>query len=1365
VNGTPQWNGTACEVLQNGKYVTTIPVRAHYEGEQHIPQADQQVRLIRPDGNEYEFHKDYIAGSVIWMAETPGTSISLDQVVTYLPSAANPDVEERVITYLFTDENNIRETYSSEGQLLNISYLNGITETLTYVDERLHRVENSLGNSIAFTYNPDGSVATISEDSGRIWQYAYDAGRLVKVVNPDATEKNYHYENPELDYALTGLTDERSVRYSTFDYYPDGLAMSSYLGAPGMPAEQRIEDVSLIYGDTFNKVINSRGYESKYHFSSDVLQGLLTQYDGPECANCAGGSKSYHYDLEKLNLLGKTAYGQSTTFENHDGNGNPGVVTEAVGTPEQRTTAYTYDSRHQNKVATKTGSSVYPGGNKVTTYRYDDFGNTTSIIINGYRPDGTPVSRTQTFSYSGPYHQLSAIDGPRTDVDDMYVIDYYPDDVSEGYNRGRMRKVTAPLGVPVYDNINYTATGKPASYLAGSNLKFDFTYYPGNDRLETRTLTDLTSGEIRMTHWSYLTTGEVESIAQGYATPEATTLTFEYDDARRLTRVYDGFNNYIEYVLDTEGNVISENIHDQAGILLKALDQSYDAHNRLDISTQANETRNQDFSPDGTLDLEKDGKSVVTDYSYDALRRLTSITQDLGGTDPASANALTQFGYDVQDNLVSVTDPNGGQTSYVYDDLGNLLSLTSTDTGTSVYTHDDAGNVTTMTDARGQVFNYSYDALGRVMLADAPGTSDDISYVYDSCENGAGRLCSVSRDSVTVSYSYSAFGDITSLIQTVATFPSYEQAIAQVSYTYDAAGRIRDMLYPSGNKVTYTYDAAGNVYSVILNDTEKNLVVDAQYYPFGPERLVNRDNGSSIFGYLDQAYRTWIIGNGGYFYDVVYHDENGNPATFYSSEGSKNHSYDALDRLDASTGPYGSRGYGYDSNGNRVTRRTDGMIDNNSYDPDSNRMNTNAGTAVVLDANGSTTSLYGMALNYTADNRLAGITGRADYSYNGLGERAMKGLRAPGTAGTYGFKFKTVYLYDHDGQLLAELGPSGKVKQEYVYLNNELLTTIVYQPGGGEAILNADMDADGAVGVDDYLIWYFNHYNTRDLTRDVNNDGMLDTNDANLVLSCALSGGTATDCMTDSYSRMVYYAHNDHLGTTHMLSDENGVSAWSAVYDPFGQVTVNDDLDGDGRKVTFNQRFPGQYYDAESGLHYNYHRYYDPETGRYITSDPIGLDGGLNTFGYVGQNPIKYIDPTGELFVVGGGVGFVIGGVSGFVGTLVTGGDINSALVAGTVGGMAGAYIGATGGIGIVQAGILGSTTNITGQVISNNTDDDMCNNSDINWGSVIGSGLGGMLTVGLTGWMTGVTGQVAAGEISFMIETGATGVGANIYK
>ena len=109
----------------------------------------------------------------------------------------------------------------------------------------------------------------------------------------------------------------------------------------------------------------------------------------------------------------------------------------------------------------------------------------------------------------------------------------------------------------------------------------------------------------------------------------------------------------------------------------------------------------------------------------------------------------------------------------------------------------------------------------------------------------------------------------------------------------------------------------------------------------------------------------------------------------------------------------------------------------------------------------------------------------------------------------------------------------------------------------------------------------------------------------------------------------IYYIHNDHLGTPKVLTNSFGQSVWNSMSTPFGSADVNDDVDGDGVAVEFNIRQPGQYYDAESGLYYNYFRYYDPSTGRYITSDPIGLNGGLNTYAYVENNPLGYIDPLG----------------------------------------------------------------------------------------------------------------------------------------
>jgi RHS repeat-associated protein len=112
-------------------------------------------------------------------------------------------------------------------------------------------------------------------------------------------------------------------------------------------------------------------------------------------------------------------------------------------------------------------------------------------------------------------------------------------------------------------------------------------------------------------------------------------------------------------------------------------------------------------------------------------------------------------------------------------------------------------------------------------------------------------------------------------------------------------------------------------------------------------------------------------------------------------------------------------------------------------------------------------------------------------------------------------------------------------------------------------------------------------------------------------------------------SAQTYYAHNDHLGTPKLLTNSQAKPVWQASYTPFGLAEINADVDQDGQAVTLNIRFAGQYYDIESGLHYNWFRYYDPAIGRYVTSDPIGLAGGINTYGYVGGNPVGFVDPDG----------------------------------------------------------------------------------------------------------------------------------------
>jgi len=116
--------------------------------------------------------------------------------------------------------------------------------------------------------------------------------------------------------------------------------------------------------------------------------------------------------------------------------------------------------------------------------------------------------------------------------------------------------------------------------------------------------------------------------------------------------------------------------------------------------------------------------------------------------------------------------------------------------------------------------------------------------------------------------------------------------------------------------------------------------------------------------------------------------------------------------------------------------------------------------------------------------------------------------------------------------------------------------------------------------------------------------------------------------LVDVVSGETFSFLNDRLGTPQMLTDSTNTVVWEGVYKPFGETEVNPNS-----SVVNNFRFAGQYYDQESGLHYNYHRYYDPRTGRYLRPDPIGLEGGINLFLYADGNPINLIDPMGLIWI------------------------------------------------------------------------------------------------------------------------------------
>ncbi len=140
----------------------------------------------------------------------------------------------------------------------------------------------------------------------------------------------------------------------------------------------------------------------------------------------------------------------------------------------------------------------------------------------------------------------------------------------------------------------------------------------------------------------------------------------------------------------------------------------------------------------------------------------------------------------------------------------------------------------------------------------------------------------------------------------------------------------------------------------------------------------------------------------------------------------------------------------------------------------------------------------------------------------------------------------------------------------------------------------------------------------------------------------------------------IYYVHADHLNTPRVIVNTANTIVWRwENTHPFGANLPDEDPDGNAQLFEYHPRFPGQYFDKETNVHYNYFRYYEPETGRYISPDPIGLAGGINIYGYGGQNPLGMIDPYGlETLVIINNNTPIIGTHTG----LIVGQGFNAAL-------------------------------------------------------------------------------------------------------
>jgi len=1169
-------------------------------------------------------------------------------------------------TYIVTHGTGERDVFDAAGLLLSETTRNGRTTTYTYASdtEWLESITGHWGHVLTFTHNDDGLITEITDPAGELYAYTYDdIGNLTRVTYPDGSARDYHYEDAQFASHLTGITDENGDRYATFTYYNDGDAGLN----PALPSlEERFlsgrvkttahADVGnggpqlehkFDYGDSGGGSIYIPEYD---HTWVEDPEGFVTRYF------FAPGNAGEYMELEDNETGGDIAY---TYIKPGGANGRrvletitdyDGVVEkreynehsqltariEALGTPEERRTEYDYLSADINLLTRKLEPSVVSGKKKKTIYSYDEDLNIKSMVVRGFDANENSVIRKTTYRYNDK-GQVTRIDGPRVDADDITQIKYYNCDT--GGKCGRVKRIINALGHTI-EFKSYDDHGRLTKSIDPNGLESRFWYNWRGDLTKIKTEKQDDAESVRVTTYSYDDLGQLKRVNY----PDGSHVRYVYDAAHNLIRVIDNLGSKIVYTHNRRGHVVKERVRNPDGTLVSKVDytrhrlgfiNAINADGSLwSISTNNYGDITQIFTPRGIESGNVNGDTYSSSKAYDALYRPT-VERDANNND-----AIVE--YDAQDNITRFTATNGATTTYLYDDLGNQVEEQSSDRGTTTYAYDEAGNTVATLDAQNRGSYYAYDALNRTLAVDytldgtvsAPDITRSFQFYYEAdqygepYENGVGRLAEVVHSGGGEQFVYDPYGN--PLIvnpffhDSVSGFPLTTGSTSgnSVEYTYDARDRLLTANRPSERRLIYTRDAVGRIKGIdlILLDAPTvpiSIVSGRQYDAAGNVIAQVYGNGISEARIYDKQNRlTRIALSDGYTRDYSY-DVNGNPTAIVDNDVNQDYQFDRLDRLESvfsqpvdfdPSGDIIDRLYAYDPNGNRVAV-DDFSIPNGagmvaSYQENSNRLSDftefpNNGNSklyeVVTDTSGRITQMIGSGfpdnrtLTYDATGRLlswsrnTGSTAPfgepilGSYTYNHRQLRTQKQTLAVFEDVGTQIRDWDRYYYDRDGYLISEL------RRQFDY---------VYNPADGGSVSTTQTDS-----VVDY-VW--------------------------------IDGEPIAQINGDD---SIVFLMTDHLMTPRRGYDELGTMVWSWEGEPFGDTLADSDPDGDGTDTLVHLRFPGQYYDGESGLHYNWNRYYIPATGRYLSSDPIGLGGGNNTFAYASNNPTTFFDSTGLCFL------------------------------------------------------------------------------------------------------------------------------------
>jgi len=1092
------------------------------------------------------------------------------------------------------------------------------------------QITNERGDTTRYVNNNAGLVEKIIDPSGYELVIARDElNRVTAISDSEGTIQEMSYDAK--DRATVQIDALQQTVHHTFDANGNLISVIDESGA-----------VTTFEYDVFRHVATTDALGKQSSFEYDAAGNVV------KATNRNGGTSHYHYDSMGRVVKEIDPDGNPTSYT-YDAMGNPLSYTDGMG----RTTSYTYNALGQEL-------TVKDASNAVTQYRYDANGQLVK--------ETNAIGNSTWYEYDSLGRLTSVIDalGNETsysydELDNLLATTDAEGNVwqSEFDERGYAVASIDPLNRKVQYTIDDRGRLTQFKDAEGNSTTYHY------DALGRTTKAINALGQ--ETTYSYNAHGQVTQLTDA----KQQTTSYEYDALGQLIAVTDALGNQFSYTYDALGNLIAKTnpngavtrySYTEAGLLesrVNPLDEtttiSYDASGNMAARTEADGTTTR-YNYDETGRIVKitydDGQEV--EYTYDVLgRRMTML----------DSNGLTRYTYDALNRPTEIIDPRGQNVRYEWTVNSQRSRVIYPDNRSVSYTYNAAGQISNVIDGWGQQTSYAYDNNGRVKQRTLP-TGATSSYHYDALgqieqirhQTAGGQLLEQLR------YSYDAVGNVLRKERqeqgSDEDRPNNEaKPVTVEQYDYDALNQLIRVEDSSGSITQYAYDEVGNRIQTITAD-QGMTVVENYTYDLA-NKLLHWENGTEFkdYSYDLRGNLLQVTGSGSQFMQAQWNElieadldaevekeesaveeEEAIPNTEEAIEESEDQATegkqaenDAAVAEDEATEPEDAADIEVGAATSEDSKINDEAVVDALPDPmdklfaDLDRVtgvyppaDTVKETTGGLDGElteAVTSSLSNSVVletySWDAANRLISQVNTSgdttSYRYDGDNNRVYMGVSVGNIAA------QNNYPTGHPAGARTGWEPQYKKQTVDIYFTNDT-TTVLPQPLYATDESGTGWKQSYVYGADDERI-SMSYLPSADESTDWE--------------PVAGASGAAPNTTPET----LYYLEDSQDTVLALLNNDDQV-ALRYHYDAFGVATDAEkfDLNYPGPDNLFG--YTGLGYDASSGLSYARARYFDSSIGRFISQDTYEgqLDNplSLNLYTYVENNPLRYVDPTGN---------------------------------------------------------------------------------------------------------------------------------------